>query len=171
MSDKIKNIIVTICFMILIFGILILNVIMPDKDVSKSERRKLDQISDMKLSNFNEKFEDYSLDQFFGRDFFRQIKAYVTYNIFNQKDNNKIYVVDGQVSKYEDILYENSVVSASKKFNTLYEKYLSNMNVYYSVIPDKNYFIAEKNGYPVMDYDKFVSLMQENIRDEIKYID
>ena len=41
MSDKIKNIIVTICFMILIFGILILNVIMPDKDVSKSERRKL----------------------------------------------------------------------------------------------------------------------------------
>ena len=38
------------------------------------------------------------------------------------------------------------------------------MNVYYSVVPDKNYFIAEKNGYPSMDYDKLLSLMKENIR-------
>jgi len=171
MSYKIKNIVVTSCFFVFIFAGCILNVITPDKEISKSERRKLEQISDINAGNFTEKFEDYSLDQFFGRDFFRKIKAYVTYNIFNQKDNNKIYIVDGQVSKYNDFLYENSIVSASQKFNKLYEKYLRNMNVYYSIIPDKNYFIAEENGYPAMNYEKLVNLMKDNVKDEIKYID
>ena len=171
MSDKVKNIVVTICFLFFIFSVCILNILLPDKELSETERRKLYRFSELNVENFNKEFEDYSLDQFVGRDFFRKIKAYVTYNIFNQKDNNKIYIVDGQVSKYNDFLYENSIVSASKKFNLLYEKYLNNMNVYYSVIPDKNYFIAEENGYPVMDYNKLINLMDENIRDEIKYID
>ena len=80
-----------------------------------------------------------------GRDWFRNIKSYVTYNVYNQKDNNKIYIVDNQVSKYNDFLDEGSVKSAAKKYNTLYDKLLSGMNVYYSIIPDKNYFIAKEN--------------------------
>jgi len=171
MSDRIKNIVVIICFMVFIFSIFTINLITPDKEISNSERRKLFQFSEIKPEEFEKKFEDYSLDQFCGRDVFRQIKAFVTYNIFNQKDNNNIYVVDGQVSKYEDFLYENSIKNAARCYNLLYDKYLSKMNVYYSVIPDKNYFIAEKNGYPAMDYEKMMNIMQSNVKDEIKYID
>ena len=43
------------------------------------------------------------------------------------------------------------------------------MNVYYSLIPDKNYFLAEKNGYPHMDYSKFEEIVSSNINKKIKY--
>lgn len=171
MNDKIKNIVVIVFFMTFIFSISLANVITPDKEVSTTERRKLDQFSDLNLDNYTEKFDEYALDQFIGRDFFRKVKAYVTYNVFNQKDNNDIYIVDGQVSKYATSMDESSVVTAAKKFNKLYEKRLSNMNVYYSVIPNKNHFIAEANGYPSIDYTKYVSLLKENMNSEIKYID
>ena len=48
------------------------------------------RLSALRRRYYNEKFEDYTLDQFLGRDFFRKIKAYVTYNVFKQKDNNDI---------------------------------------------------------------------------------
>ena len=75
MNDKIKNIVVTICFTLFIFSFSIANIVIPDKEVSASERRKLTQLSDMNLNNFTEKFEKYSLDQFIGRDNFRKAKA------------------------------------------------------------------------------------------------
>lgn len=171
MNDKIKNIIVVVLFMVFIFSVSVANLIMPDKDVSTTERRKLDQFSNLNYDNFTKDFEDYALDQFVGRDWFRKIKSYVAYNIFNQKDNNKIYIVDNQVSKFNDFLDESSIKSAAKKYNTLYDKFLSGMNVYYSIIPDKNYFMAKENGYPAMDYEKLISIMKDNIKSEIKYID
>lgn len=171
MSDKIKNVIVVVLFMTFMYAISLANLITPDKEVSITERRKLEQFSSLNYDNFTKDFEDYALDQFIGRDWFRKVKSYVTYNIFKQKDNNKIYIVDNQVSKYADFLDENSIKSAAKKYNTLYAKLLSNMNVYYSIIPDKNYFLAKENGYPSMDYDKLISLMKDNVRSEIKYID
>ena len=32
-----------------------------------------------------------------------------------------------------------------------------------AVAPDKGYFLAEKNGYPALDYEKMLSLLQENM--------
>lgn len=171
MGEKIKNIIVVALFMTFVFSISLANLIINDKDVSVSERRKLAQFSSLNYNNFTKDFEDYALDQFVGRDWFRKIKSYVTYNVYNQKDNNKIYIVDNQVSKYNDFLDEGSVKSAAKKYNTLYDKLLSGMNVYYSIIPDKNYFIAKENGYPSIDYEKFMSIMKDNVKKELKYID
>ena len=45
----------------------------------------------------------------------------------------------------------------------MYETYLKDtcVNVYLSVIPDKNYFLAAENGYPAMDYEKFFALMRQ----------
>ena len=44
------------------------------------------------------------------------------------------------------------------------------MNVYYCIIPDKNYFAASQNGYPSIDYDKMVGMLDRNL-DDIRYID
>ena len=35
--------------------------------------------------------------------------------------------------------------------------------VYGVIVPDKNYFLADKNGYPSMDYDEFYSLMKDKL--------
>ena len=54
----------------------------------------------------------------------------------------------------------------------MYETYLKDtgVNVYLSVIPDKNYFLAAENGYPAMDYEKFFALMRQKV-DFADYID
>ena len=39
------------------------------------------------------------------------------------------------------------------------------MNVYYSVIPDKNYFLAEANGYPSLDYEAFINKLNSSVKD------
>ena len=117
-------------------------------------------------------FEDYALDQFPFRDEFRSIKAVSRFNIFLQLDNNDIFMKNGYASKLEYPLNTGSLINASNKFRYIYEKYLKDKgsNVYLSVIPDKSYFLAEKNGYLSMDYNELVRIITANTEFS-KYID
>lgn len=175
MNDKIKNIVVTCIFLIFMFGIFFINIFKAPTDVSTSERRKLAQFPNITLENigntkFMKEFSDYALDQFIGRDTFRSIKASYLFNVLNQKDNNGIYIVDGHASKTLTELKENELTNTVKNLNRLYNTYLKNMNVYYSIIPDKNFFLAEEKGYPHIDYDKFMQIVNSNMNQKIKYI-
>ena len=141
-----------------------------DQEWSLSERRLLQQkpaVSAEALSSgtFMSDFESYSLDQFPLRETFRAIKARVQYYILNQKDNNGIYLVDGTLSKIESDLSESSVKGAADKFKALREKYFPDSAVYYGVIPDKNYYLAEENGYPHLDYERLDGILEENLPD------
>lgn len=174
MDYKIKNIIVTILFFVFITGFMLANIIMPDTEFSFSERRRLAAAPKFSLERFFnselfEDFEKYTLDQFVFRDTFRGIKAWGTYYLMNKKDNNKIYIVDGNINKIEYPLNEMSVLHAAKKLNEIYKKYLKGMNVSYAIIPDKNYFVADKNGYLSMDYDRMQEIIIENI-ENMRYI-
>ena len=181
MNDKIKNIVVTVIFCIMIFGIFIINLAKAPSKISISERRPLKQFPELSYETvfkptkenpqFMSEFESYVLDQFWQRDKFREIKAFSMYNIFGRSDNNGIYLVDGQVSKYNNKMNEASIKDNVKKLNKVYTDFLKEMKVYYSIIPDKNYFIAEENGYPHIDYEKFESLVCENMNKNMTYID
>jgi hypothetical protein len=175
MKDNVKNIVVTICFFIITSGFMMANLIMPDAELSFSERRRLAAAPVFSLEKlFNgelfKEFEDYSLDQFVFRDLFRGFKAVGSLYVFNQKDNNNIYIVDGSINKVEYPLNEKSIFNAADKLNEVYRKYLQGKNVNYAVIPDKNYFVASKKGYLSLDYDKLLEIMHENV-DNMKYID
>ncbi len=133
----------------------------PAKDVSLWERRplqKLPEVTGQSLldGNFMKKFESYSLDQFPLRDSFRTLKSLFSYNALQQKDNNGIYLEDGYAAKLEYPLKPVSVSYAMKRFQLVYERYLkeTDSKIYMTVIPDKGYYLAEKNGYPAMDYEK-----------------
>ncbi len=176
MSDKVKNYSLVIIFAIFIFGTFVVNLVATDNDISKSERRRLAQFpkvtwESIKSGDFMSDFEKYSLDQFVGRDTYRRIKAYSVFSVFRQKDNNKIYIADGHASKYLDNMKEKEIEYGINRFNKLYNNLLSDMNVYYSIIPDKNYFLAEKNGYPAIDYEKFESLFVNGMDKNMTYID
>ncbi len=177
MTKKTKNIVVT-CVMATFF--LFLSVfawIKPADDFSNSERRKLAQSPELSFKTivsggFMENFENYTLDQFPFRDKLRTLKAMVTLNVFNQSDNNDIYVENGYASKIEYPLNEQSVDRATNRFKYVYDKYLKEENTkeYFSVIPDKNYFLAEKNGYLSIDYEKMIIRLKENTG-FLEYID
>ena len=177
MPTKVKNI-VSVCIMaVLLFGLSFYCWAKPADEFSDSERRKLDQFPELTWDSilsgdFMKDFEDYTLDQFPMRDDFRTLKAFSRFYLFWQKDNNDIYIEDGYASKIEYPMSESSMNHAAERFQYLYDKYMADKacNVYFSIVPDKSYFLAEQNGYLSMDYDKFFELMQEKT-DFMEYID
>ena len=154
---KALDVIIAVVFLGILFAFMLLNIITPPNDISSSERRKLAQFPNLTMDSllnteFMDGFEDYVLDQFVARDELRSLKSFVLFNLFNQKDNHNIYIVDGVVSRFET-MREESFLSAVRKFEKLKDDYLSGTNVYFSLVPDKNYYLAEQNGYPAFDYE------------------
>lgn len=172
-----KNKIVVWSFVILIFGFSLWNLVTLDKASSDSERRRLQQFPEVSWETvssgkFMKDFEKYTQDQFAGREVFRTAKAISEIYGFQKLDNNNIYVVNGYASALEYPLDEESVTHAAHRFRDIYDSYLKDTecSVYYSVIPDKNYFLAEKNGYLSMDYDRLFEIVQMEA-DFMEYID
>lgn len=171
MKNK-KNAIISIGFVTIIFIVFIINLVKPDEKISISERRKLEQFPDITVKeifngNVSKKFEKYAMDQYVGRDLFRSIKTLFNFEIYKQKDNNGLFVKDNAIYKIEYPINENAIEKTAQKINQIKDKYLKGMNVYYSIIPDKNYFLDE--NYLKLDYKKMQDIMQDNFPD-IKYI-
>lgn len=177
MKKDIKAFIYSISVGIVFFGLSIIAWLKPSDDFSYTERRRLTQFPALNTSSisdgmFMNKFEDYTLDQFPFREAFRSLKAATHKYIFHQSDNNGIYLADGHISKLDYPYSTKAKNNAIKKFKNIYEKYIqaSNANIYFSIIPDKNYFIAEKNGYLLIDYDAFYKDMEQSF-DYMEYIE
>lgn len=174
MQDIIKNRIITIGFVVILAIVFVANIIAEDKVISTSERRKLAQFPEIKFSeilngNVIEDWEKYVEDQFVERDFFRRIKSFWSMNIFAQKDNNKLFEKDGAIYKMEHPLKENNVQKSAQKIKDVYDAYLQNMNVYYSIIPDKNYYL-ENDDHLKIDFNKVQEITAEKLQG-MQYID
>lgn len=164
MNEKNKNIVVSILFFLFLGVFFLLNVFKPDTLISVSERRKLAQFPKISFKTifdgtFFEKFESYATDQFVRRDDFRSLKVQLELGI--KHNYNDLYVYNDYIVKQLYPLNENSVVNLSKKVNFIKENYLKNNKVYFSIVPDKNYFIDQ--GNLKLDYEKMVELMQTNL--------
>lgn len=174
MQEKTKNKIVTIGFVIILIAVFLINLLTEDKQISLTERRKLAEFPSITLpkilnGDVTKKWEEYVVDQFLGRDLFRSIKSFYSINIAKQKDNNKLFEKDGAIYKMEYPLSETNVQKSANRINDVYNKYLQNMNVYYAIIPDKNYYL-QNDDHLKMDYNKLKQIMQNELV-EMKYID
>lgn len=109
------------------------------------------------------------MDNFYQRETFKKLKTSVELDIFKKQDVNKIY-------KYNDFLVEQiypldekSATNLTNKINYIKESYLNETNkIYYSIIPDKNYYTD--NSHLKLDYDKMQQIMENNLNG-LQYID
>ena len=174
MDNKAKNIIVTVSFIFTIIVLFIANIVKEDMPISITERRKLQifpnfSVSSLMNGTFIDKFEDYTMDQFIKRDTFRKLKTIIEFNVFGKKNVNDLFIYNESIVKQEYPLNEKSVINITNKIKDIEDKYLNESNnVYYSIIPDKNYFV--KDDYLRMDYSKLENIMNENLSN-INYID
>lgn len=171
MSKKIKYIAAILCFAVFITALGVICLTKEPVDIISSENRPAAQFPEFSVDavmdkSFFDGVEKYLADQFPLRDGFRNIKTNIQLKLLGQKDNNGNFIADGHVSKINDKLNENSVERAAIKLNSIYEAYLKdkNTNCYFSIIPDKNYFIAEKNGYPALDYGKLTEIYTSDVK-------
>lgn len=137
---------------------------------SDSERRALAQFptvtgDTIASGDFMNDFEEYTLDQFPLRDTFRRIKAFSAFSLFQQLDNNDIYLQNGSAAKMEYPLNAASLDNACGKFQAVYDRYLVNTDcaLYSAVIPDKNAFLATIGGHLSMDYEAFYAHIQNGM--------
>lgn len=170
MSSKVKNIILIVLSTVFIFAFLVWGLIAHDLEASQSERRPLEKFPKLSIStimsgDFMKDFESYTLDHFPIRDKFRTLKSLTTFYVFGQKDNNDIFIAQGHASKLDYPLNKDSVNYATDRFRYVYDTYLEGNtgDIYLSVIPDKNYFLAEQNNYPSIDYKAMISQVKENM--------
>ena len=163
MKDKIKNIVVTSVFITFIAFFVVMCVVsfFNPTEKSEAERRPLAQFpSEITWNGIINKtvideFEDYSVDQFPFREFFRGIKANFQLNVLNLKENNGLTVKDDYIVKIEQDFVDTNVDYSIGKLQAYYEQFIKDNggNHYISLIPDKNYFLGKDYGYPAPDYE------------------
>ena len=175
--NKIKSILLTFAFIVFVFSVSAMCILSPDSDYSLSERRPLAQFplrgfEAVSNGEFMEGFEQYSADQFPLRDSLRAVKAFFSTRFLGKKDNNGLFYADGHISKIDDTENNYMMNYASELFAKIINANMTDKNVklYFSIVPDKNAFLAEKNGYPSIDYDGFIERMR-NKTEYMKYID
>ena len=152
-----KNKILVISFLIIIYGFFFLNIFISDLDISKSERRNLQEFPEVSMNNifnkdFMNEFDDYSVDQFVFRDSFRNIKASYSFNVLGMLDNNGYFEKDGVLYNNLYPLNKKSIDSFINKIKILNDYFDLSNNIYISIIPDKNYYLDDSK-YLRIDYD------------------
>lgn len=171
MNDKIKDIVVTIIFLFTIIALFLINIIKEDTDISVAERRKLATMPELTTKSlfdgtYFKKFDSYVTDQFVERDAFRKIK--IDIELSTKGEYNNLYLYDDYIIEEIFPLNSNSINNLTNKINYIKDTYLNdNSNIYYTIIPDKNYFI--NNGNLKLDYNKLQDMMKNNLSN-INYI-
>lgn len=149
MKDKI----LVILFCVFIFTMGIGGVLLPDEEISKSERRNLADFPKFQFSSsWITNLDKYFLDHFPGRDYFRSVKAIYNYDIIHKLDNNKIYIKDNYIFKSGYPTNKKLIDNFKEKINKLNSLLTPDNRVYMMVIPDKNYYLISKDFLKI-DYD------------------
>lgn len=172
---RVKSITAVICFLVIVWGIALHNLVDPDFKLPPERHGKpvnapIFTFEKFLNGRFFEEIEDFYAYTFPLRDTFSKLNQFCIMHLFNQKDINGFYIEDDKIIKMEYKLNENSVINASEKLNEICDRYLPGNNIFYSVIPDKNYFAASKTGHLSMDYERIVALLEDNVVN-MKYID
>ena len=165
---KTKNIITVVTISAFFLIISLWSFLGNTPEYSESERRVLASFPEITMEHimngkFAKEFEEYSVDRFPKRDAWRRIKAYVRTGLFLQKDNNDIFTVNQHISKLEYPMNPEMADHAIELFTKVKETYLDENKVYLTVIPDKNRYLAEENGYLSIDYELFSQYIREGM--------
>ena len=180
MQKKIKSIAVTGTFILFLafFSVICITRYFHPGEISESERRPLAQFPE-KITwagiidkTVIDEFEEYSVDQFPFREFFRSLKANFQLKVMRLGEYNGLAIKDGYIAKIEQAFTPELVEYSLGLLQYIYEKFLADNGgkKYVSVIPDKNYFFAKDYGYLSPDYDRLVADVKEKLSG-MEYVD
>lgn len=174
---KLKNLTVVAVFAVLTIGISAFLLFGNSEEFSLSERRELTQRPEISfksfvVGDFMKEFDRFTADQLPLRDSFRTLKAYAAKYLFGQTDNNDIYIYEGYAAKMEADENEESIVNAAEKIKEIYNLYLTDNTGkhLFSIIPDKNCYLAEKSGHLTVDPQIFADIISQR-NPGIGYVD
>lgn len=164
-----KEKIIAIGFSVIIISVGLISLILKDNNISLIERRKLTTTSDVS-KDFFDNIEDYLSDQFPLRNELLSLNSSYERDILGNKEKNDVYVVDDIIYEKNYPLNEKSINNFVNKINYIKDKFFKNNKTYYSIIPDKAYFLDE-DKYLKLDYNKLINSLNNVNSDYINIID
>ena len=163
--EKIKQYAVIGVFFLFLCGFSVVHFLLPDKDFSPEERKPLAQAPTLtwdtiRTGDFFSEAETYLLDQFPLRNRFLDTKRVLDKNIFMMSGSSGYASVGKHLTQVTPTLNEDQVEHAVKIFNKIIATYPKINNVYYAVVPDKNYFLTQIKDQPSLDYDRLFQIAE-----------
>lgn len=167
MKSNIKDKVTAIGFTAILAAALILNIALPDKDVSAAERRRLDKLPKLTAEavlrgDYFEDLEDYALDQFVLRDSLRTVKSAVRLNLFMQLESNDLFLNDGGIFKLPPEVNASAIQTNCTKLVNTAASIWPEAKLYYSIVPEKNTFL-DSTVYPAFDSDLYNSTVARHL--------
>ena len=138
----------TLMFLLFIFGVMILNIIVPDKEFSEMENRKLKtkpkfSVDNLLYNKFTSKYEKYMADQFILRNFWINVKS-STEILTGKKENNDVYLGDDKylIAKFKKPS-EDNLSEKLKAINT-FSSENKKLSKYIMLVPNKIKVLQDK---------------------------
>lgn len=163
-----KNKIICIVFVLLVFGFALLDILSPDRAFSEWENRTLAQMPDLTFKTlasgeFGADYESYMTDQFALRDTFVKAK-FLSDKAIGKKDSGGVYVAeDSLYSIQPDPNYAviDKNLSAISSFSQR-----TGIGAYLTVVPSSTYIYREKLPAfaPTVDEKEIFSYIENNLK-------
>lgn len=164
-------------FILCLFGVMLVNLIIPDREMSEEENRMLASRPKLTFSalangDFMEQYEEYLSDQFAGRDLWHRLKVALD-RFGGSRMENGIYIgkdgqllQDIQVSDQEH-LSEN--LDAIKDFTETYQ----DIPVTMILVPDAACVLSDRLPWlaSVEDQNQMISMAQQSLGDSVTWVD
>lgn len=155
-------------FSLFIMSMSVMHILIEDQEFSFPERRSLADlpIIDLNLikdAGLSTTFEEYLVDHFPSRDKFRSIQAGAELFLLRRLDIDGIYSYQGNLFKTEYPLRENKIEQAAELIELLSSTSLGELNSFYTVIPDKSYYVTGSNDHPQLNQIRIEELMNKTI--------
>lgn len=165
MKENLQSRITSAAFVVFLAGFAALTAILPDAGISKTERRPMEKrprpsVEAVMDGSYMRNMEVYLKDQFIGRENFRSLKALFETKGMGKWDSGGYYRNGDSIYKLEPELNEKNIVRAGKNFRAIADRYLKDAGIYYSIIPDRNYFMEESGDYPALDHGRLEGLLK-----------
>lgn len=179
-----KKKIAAVVFLLALVSVPVAEFLLPDQEVSKTERRKLAKKPVFTVAAFWDgtymvQLETYFSEQFPVRDGLRTVKAETETALLGKTDTNGYFKVEDGIYHLEAELNEKNVGRVADSIEKLCTEQFQNADCYVAVIPDKNYYLAAQcedagcenekwkgsilKHYPTLDYARLDALIQEKI--------
>ena len=154
---------ITVCLIgSILFSFPIVSFFKEKETVSLTERRELEKFPKEDLLNFN-KWENYLTDHFVGRETLKNLKGFITLNILQKNENKNTVEIDGSLYEINNTINEKSIAHITDLINKITTNSKKTNNVYYSIIPDKNYYLKD-NEIPKLNYEYLFHFIEEKLQ-------
>jgi hypothetical protein len=150
-------------FVLVLGGLFLLRLILPQQEFSFAERRPLNKLPDMSLKTlasgeFMDDFEGCAADSFPFRDGFRAVRAGVALGAFRMSDKDGIYVDSSVgIGKFEKINSASLRLVAGKMEEAM--AVVGECSIYMAFVPDKSSYAS--TFYPGFDMDAASSFFEQ----------